>query len=697
MLMEWLRPLSFVAPIENAAIFLWLLVYFSLIAIANLFSFMKLLLQAGGVIGAIYYQFYQPLLDGPSWRDYLVSEWSYNYKLLLTMDYWSTTAFARTVGFILALWIVTEVVYRAVLQKNQGVWFTLTTAAYLILLDIVTVYDVKWALVRMAVYSMLLLALLQMRQVERQWIQMPGQWNPRLSWLLVSLAVILAITSVAYAIPKPQEAAVESYQFVPQSRYSQQKVGYQSGDSTLGGPFIGDESIVFSARTPEKHYWRGESRSIYTGSEWKDGGETISKIQSGTDFHFQPLIQNMKMTEGEFRTKVEFPVPQYHVLFYGGQLKKVIATKPEKAVLKITGNHDIEALFPSQDNQYISSYEVLIDIPVINEELLKKSTNQYPRDIQGNLQLPLNLPARVQNLAHELTKEKKDPYSKVLAIQDYLKYKGGFVYEKEDVPYLEKGQDFVDQFLFESKKGYCDHFSSSMVVLLRSIGIPARYVKGFSTGDMIKQGDNLYEVTVKNKNAHSWPEVYFAGYGWVPFEPTPGFVQPVKHGINQTHQKEDAQPVNQVIPPAKNDRDKMKDLKKDLPAGKASATSLSIWVFIILAIFLAAAFLIWTKKKYNMQFWLLLQRSKRVEKADGLAQIYVSFLALLGRMYSTRKNSESLQEFVSRITLHEDKKLALKDVTHWYEKYLYGKSSDNPKDWSNNRNILQKLIKYFLS
>ncbi|MBM9834622.1 transglutaminase domain-containing protein, partial [Enterococcus faecalis] len=80
--------------------------------------------------------------------------------------------------------------------------------------------------------------------------------------------------------------------------------------------------------------------------------------------------------------------------------------------------------------------------------------------------------------------------------------------------------DYVDQFLFESQVGYCDNFSTAMVVLLRSLEIPARWAKGFSPGSPATE-NGITTYTVRNLNAHSWVEVYFDGYGWVPFEPTP--------------------------------------------------------------------------------------------------------------------------------------------------------------------------------
>lgn len=86
----------------------------------------------------------------------------------------------------------------------------------------------------------------------------------------------------------------------------------------------------------------------------------------------------------------------------------------------------------------------------------------------------------------------------------------------------------MDYFLFDSKVGYCDNFSTSMVVLLRTLGIPARWTKGFTNGlrtGTDNQGNEEYSIL--NSHAHSWPEVYFPGFGWLPFEPTPSFANPM--------------------------------------------------------------------------------------------------------------------------------------------------------------------------
>jgi hypothetical protein len=121
--------------------------------------------------------------------------------------------------------------------------------------------------------------------------------------------------------------------------------------------------------------------------------------------------------------------------------------------------------------------------------------------------------ASIRGVAEGLIEGKTTRYDKALAIQNYLRNPSIFTYTTsvDSAP-----GDAVSAFL-ESKKGYCLQFATTMVVLLRSIGIPARMGYGFLAGEY--DGSNGY--VIRGKDAHVWPEVYFAGHGWVRFEPTP--------------------------------------------------------------------------------------------------------------------------------------------------------------------------------
>lgn len=124
----------------------------------------------------------------------------------------------------------------------------------------------------------------------------------------------------------------------------------------------------------------------------------------------------------------------------------------------------------------------------------------------------------MRNLGQKLTSGQRNRSDAVQAVRTYLGQHYSYTLDTELPP---QGADFVDNFLFERNDGYCNHFSSSMVVLLRSGGIPARWVKGYAPGRQSES--NPSEYIVEYADAHSWVEVYFPNEGWVPFEATPGF------------------------------------------------------------------------------------------------------------------------------------------------------------------------------
>lgn len=144
-------------------------------------------------------------------------------------------------------------------------------------------------------------------------------------------------------------------------------------------------------------------------------------------------------------------------------------------------------------------------------------------DKQAYLELP-PLPERVIQLAREIIPRDVGPMQRVKAIEEFLARE--YTYSL-DVPPLSPGQDAVDHFLFDSRRGYCEHFATAHAVLCRLAGVPSRVVTGYSTGEY-NPVTGLYEVTLDD--AHAWVEVYLAGVGWVTREPTPGFSLPESRG-----------------------------------------------------------------------------------------------------------------------------------------------------------------------
>ncbi len=147
---------------------------------------------------------------------------------------------------------------------------------------------------------------------------------------------------------------------------------------------------------------------------------------------------------------------------------------------------------------------------------MRQAGSEVPPEISKRyLQLPDSTPERVLRLAREVTRAALTPYDRALTLESYLRT---FPYTLEVEP-PPSGRDVVDYFLFTARQGYCDYYATSMVVLARAVGLPARVVVGYASGEY----DALAaEYIVRQKDAHTWVEIYFSGIGWVEFEPTAG-------------------------------------------------------------------------------------------------------------------------------------------------------------------------------
>jgi hypothetical protein len=161
-------------------------------------------------------------------------------------------------------------------------------------------------------------------------------------------------------------------------------------------------------------------------------------------------------------------------------------------------------------------YTVTSYVSVADKAALRRASNTYPDYIrQKYLQLPSTLPQRVRDLAHRVGGEQTDPYDKAEVVESFLRTTYRYAPTVRAPP---PGRDPVDYFLFDLKEDFCEYFASSMVVMLRELGVPARVVEGYTAGTLDPSSGKFQ---VKELDAHAWVEVYFPLYGWIEFEPTP--------------------------------------------------------------------------------------------------------------------------------------------------------------------------------
>ena len=172
------------------------------------------------------------------------------------------------------------------------------------------------------------------------------------------------------------------------------------------------------------------------------------------------------------------------------------------------------SLFNAAHNAMKIRYEGRSLLPVTPESELRNASLIYPPALRETyLQLP-PLDPRIRALAEKISSNSSNEYDKVLSLERYLI--SHYSYTLDLTGPLTK--DPLAQFLFVRRSGNCEYFASAMAVMLRSIGIPARYVTGFLPGEYNDVGG---DYIVRESDAHAWVEVFFPDYGWITLDPTP--------------------------------------------------------------------------------------------------------------------------------------------------------------------------------
>jgi hypothetical protein len=140
-----------------------------------------------------------------------------------------------------------------------------------------------------------------------------------------------------------------------------------------------------------------------------------------------------------------------------------------------------------------------------------------PAVLNANTQLPQGLDPNIAALAKQITANAPTMYDKAVALENY--FRSNFFYDVNIHP--PSDQEIVSWFLFHSDhRGFCNYFATAMTVMARSLGIPARVVAGYTNGNFDEKNQ---QDTTYGTDAHAWTQIYFAGYGWINFEPSAGF------------------------------------------------------------------------------------------------------------------------------------------------------------------------------
>jgi transglutaminase-like putative cysteine protease len=291
------------------------------------------------------------------------------------------------------------------------------------------------------------------------------------------------------------------------------------------GPVQLSDQILMRITSEQESYWRGASFDTYTGRGWRNTLERQLPLQpsgSGGAFGASQLT-SFQVPTTEYNTVGEKSrILRQTVRLEGSGIFSEVYAAPEVRMVQLPlelAYHDESGAIRLATSLQGVAYQVESQVPEYNTEILR-AVSSPPGDAIKSKYLAWQAPTlkdggqRLKSLAEDLTREYSNTFDKVAALEAWVgrqcKYNtaAGAAPEEKDV---------VEHFLFDAKQGYCDGFATSLAVLCRSIGIPARVASGFQPGEHdVTSGSYV----VREKDKHLWTEVYFEGIGWVPFDAT---------------------------------------------------------------------------------------------------------------------------------------------------------------------------------
>ena len=361
----------------------------------------------------------------------------------------------------------------------------------------------------------------------------------------------------------------DKFDYVEFDYFSVADSGFGDNNSALGGRVRLNNTLVLTVETDRNVYLKGTAYDQYTGRNWVNTGEeymldiqrvtttnldaeeTTGMYLLSKDINFIDVLFDREKVNMAYQIEL-FDLEKVKVVYQNIKTKSIFLSS--KTIQFNPTNQNLKTLTNPLDNTFVSAkrldsgftYDFEYLMPKMSsedfQEILRKSkkglykefiaennltSNQLLSLLERNssnvydiyIRIPDTVPQRVFDLASSLTIQYDNNYDKVKALEEYLST--NFPYNL-DVRSTPRNRDFVDYFLFDQKEGYCTYFASALTIMARCIGIPARYVEGYIMPPKASEKQsNLYYVT--NNQAHAWTEVYFEGYGWLPFEATSPF------------------------------------------------------------------------------------------------------------------------------------------------------------------------------
>jgi transglutaminase-like putative cysteine protease len=322
----------------------------------------------------------------------------------------------------------------------------------------------------------------------------------------------------------------------------------------LGSPL--SDRVILEVEGPtnppngDRFYWEARTYDTYESNQW------VSTIQTKRDL--TPDSVDLNQPGVDTRPVITFTFfPHDPISNLYAVPEPLWVSIPSQAYMVVNSDGSVNyTTLMSQDFLHPGDqYQVRSALDAETVSDLRATSTSYPQWVlKEYLQMPESITPRTQQLAEQIASGLSNPYDIANAVTDYLR---NSIEYNQSISQPPPNQERIDWFLFDYKQGFCNYYASAEVILLRSLGIPARIAVGFAQGQRVvppiqnlppgispDASNQIISETstyvVRQKDAHAWPEVFFPGMGWIIFEPTvsqPAFFRPT--GESSAAQNED--------------------------------------------------------------------------------------------------------------------------------------------------------------
>lgn len=522
------------------------------------------------------------------------------------------------------------------------------------------------------------------------------------------------------------KSSMSNIKYAEINKFSLVSSGYNDSDKKLGGPMSLSYADVFKVKADKPHYLRGTVKDYYDGFSWKKTSEIHPKFENELSSVANIVRFVNDINKADIKNLTIYPLDELETTsFFTPALTFDVTSRVDKIY---SDSNKVYSAGRIIEQPYMASYYNLKRHPESFQDINIYDGNYYYSDyltdadaimqyyifnrckennytfgvlsngsVQGDiiyqidgyryskyLQLPHNVPLKIYDLVDDIVKDCNNTHEKVKRIKDYLTKNYKYSLDVSEVP---EGHEFVENFIYNEKKGYCTYFATAMTVFCRIAGVPARYVEGFKMPDN-KDKEGLYIVS--NEQAHAWCEVLSnPSYDiWSIADPAPTPYEERKRKEKEDEKRRKAQiskdnKENDISTRRNSNKNKEnEDYDNDSSIGFYAYSDLMRRLNVVVPIFL---YVVLSITNY-------IKNRRAILKSSSVIPLYNYYLRRLSTIYIIKQEFKGDKEFVQEIS-NEEIKIRMEVLVNKAYEEFYGSKQEQGIDKKEYYDFIEAFIK----